>query len=326
VEALPGVQAAGVCRVLPLTGNDASLNFQIEAQPRVSSADQPRAKFRTASGGYFSTLGIPLLRGRFFDNRDNQQTPKVVIINEMAARRYWPGENPIGKRILSGFDDSQWSTIIGIVGDVKYAGLDAAASPETYYHYLQIPPEVMNFTEATVALAIRTSTDPAAMTSSVRQELRALDPSQPVFNVRSMQDLLQGSLSQPRFRTFLIGMFASLALVLAALGLYGVVAYSVSQRTTEIGVRVALGAQPGNILNLVVFRAAGLSMIGLAIGVAISLAGSRLISRFLFGVSAADPITLGATSLVILLVALTAALVPALRACKIDPAIALRSE
>ena len=326
VEALPGVQAAGVCRVLPLTGNDASLNFQIEAQPRVSSADQPRAKFRTASGGYFPALGIPLLRGRFFDNRDNQQTPKVVIINEMAARRYWPGENPIGKRILSGFDDSQWSTIIGVVGDVKYAGLDAAASPETYYHYLQIPPEVMNFTEATVALAIRTSTDPAAMTSSVRQELRALDPSQPVFNVRSMQDLLQGSLSQPRFRTFLIGMFASLALVLAALGLYGVVAYSVSQRTTEIGVRVALGAQPGNILNLVVFRAAGLAMIGLAIGVAISLVGSRLISRFLFGVSPADPITLGATSLVILLVALTAALVPALRACKIDPAIALRSE
>ena len=139
VEALPGVQAAGVCRVLPLTGNDASLNFQIEAQPRVSSADQPRAKFRTASGGYFAALGIPLLRGRFFDNRDNQQTPKVVIINEMAARRYWPGENPIGKRILSGFDDSQWSTIIGVVGDVKYAGLDAAASPETYYHYLQIP-------------------------------------------------------------------------------------------------------------------------------------------------------------------------------------------
>jgi len=326
VEALRGVQAAGVCRVLPLTGNDASLNFQIEGQPRVSSADQPRAKFRTASGGYFASLGIPLLRGRFFDNRDNQQTPKVVIINQMAARRYWPGENPIGKRILSGFDDSQWSTIIGVVGDVKYAGLDAAASPETYYHYLQIPPEVMNFTEATVALAIRTSTDPAAMTSSVRQELRALDPSQPVFNVRSMQSLLQGSLSQPRFRTFLIGMFASLALVLAALGLYGVVAYSVSQRTTEIGVRVALGAQPGNILNLVVFRAAGLAMIGLAIGVAISLAGSRLISRFLFGVSPADPIPLGATSLVILLVALTAALVPALRACKIDPAIALRSE
>jgi putative ABC transport system permease protein len=141
-----------------------------------------------------------------------------------------------------------------------------------------------------------------------------------------MQDLLQGSLAQPRFRTFLIGMFASLALVLAALGLYGVVAYSVSQRTTEIGVRVALGAQPGNILNLIVLRAAGLAMIGLAIGVAISLAGSRLISRFLFGVSAADPITLGVAGLVILLVALTAALVPALRACKIDPAIALRSE
>jgi len=326
IEGLPGVQTAGVCRVLPLTGNDASLNFQIEGQPALSSADQPRAKFRTASGGYFSALGIPLLRGRFFDNRDNQQTPKVVIINEMAARRYWPGENPIGKRVLSGFDDNQWSTIIGVVGDVKYAGLDAEASPETYYHYLQIPPEVMNFTEATVALVIRTSTDPAAMTSAVRQELRTLDPSQPVFNVHSMQDLLRGSLAQPRFRTFLIGMFAGLALVLAALGLYGVVAYSVSQRTTEIGVRVALGAQPGNILNLVVLHAAGLAMIGLVIGIAVSLAGSRLIARFLFGISPADPITLGLTSVVILLVALTAALVPALRAAKIDPAIALRAE
>jgi putative ABC transport system permease protein len=213
-----------------------------------------------------------------------------------------------------------------VVGDVKHSGLDAETNPENYYHYLQIPPEAMNFAESSMALVIRTSADPAAMTFSVRQELKTLDPSQPVFDVRSMRDLLQASLSQQRFRTFLIGMFASLALVLAALGLYGVVAYSVSQRTTELGVRVALGAQPGNILSLVVFRAVGLALIGLAIGVAISLAGSRLISRFLFGVSPADPITLGATSLVILLVALTAALVPALRACNIDPAIALRSE
>ncbi|HTC87367.1 MAG TPA: ABC transporter permease [Bryobacteraceae bacterium] len=326
VVGLPGVQAAGVCRFLPLSGSDASANFLIEGQPRLGAADQPRAKFRTASGGYFAALGIPLIRGRLFDSRDDQHTPKVVIINQTAARRYWPNDNPIGKRILSNFDDNQWSTIIGVVGDVKHSGLDAETNPENYYHYLQIPPEAMNFAESSMALVIRTSADPAAMTFSVRQELKTLDPSQPVFDVRSMQDLLQASLSQQRFRTFLIGMFASLALVLAALGLYGVVAYSVSQRTTELGVRVALGAQPGNILSLVVFRAVGLALIGLAIGVAISLAGSRLISRFLFGVSAADPITLGATSLVILLVALTAALVPALRACNIDPAIALRSE
>jgi putative ABC transport system permease protein len=326
VARLPGVQAAGVCRFLPLSGDDAGANFQIEGQPRLGAADQPRARFRTASGGYFVALGIPLLRGRLFDGRDNQQTPKVVIINETAARRYWPNDNPIGKRILSGFDDNQWSTVIGVVGDIKHAGLDRDTNPETYYHYLQLPPDAMNFAEGTMALAIRTNTDPASMTSSVRGELRALDPGLPVFNVHAMQDLIQGSVAQPRFRAFLIGAFAGLALLLATLGLYGVVAYSVSQRTTELGIRVALGAQPGNILQLVVLRAAGLAAIGLGIGVAVSLAGSRIMARFLFGVSATDPITLGAACLIILLVAVTASFVPALRAAEVDPAIALRAE
>jgi putative ABC transport system permease protein len=326
VAVLPGVESAGVCRFLPLSGSDASANFQIEGQPPLSDADQPRAKYRTASGGYFAALGIPLLGGRLFDSRDNQHTPKVVIINQTAARRYWPNQNPIGKRILSGLDDNQWSTIIGVVGDVKHTGLDADTNPETYYHYLQIPPEAMNFAEATMALAIRTSADPAAMTSAVREALRTLDPSLPVFNVHTMRDFLYGSLAQLRFRTFLIGIFAGLALVLASLGLYGVVAYSVSQRTAELGIRVALGAQPGSILKLVVFHTAGLAAIGLAIGVAVTLAGSRIISRFLFGISATDPVTLGTASLVILLVALTASLVPALRAAKVDPATALRAE
>ena len=160
----------------------------------------------------------------------------------------------------------------------------------------------------------------------MRGELRALDPGLPVFNVHAMQDLIQGSVAQPRFRAFLIGAFAGLALLLATLGLYGVVAYSVSQRTTELGIRVALGAQPGNILQLVVLRAAGLAAIGLGIGVAVSLAGSRIMARFLFGVSATDPITLGAACLIILLVAVTASFVPALRAAEVDPAIALRAE
>jgi putative ABC transport system permease protein len=326
VAELPGVQAAGISRFLPLSGSDASLNFQIEGQPRLYDEDQPRAKFRTASGGYFAALGIPLMGGRLFDSRDNQQTPKVVIINQTAARRYWPNDNPIGQRILCGLDDDQWSTIIGVVGDVKHTGLDAETNPETYYHYLQIPPETMNFAEATMALAIRTADDPAAAASAVRRELRTLDPSQPIFNVHTMQDLVEGSVAQPRFRTFLISMFAGLALVLATLGLYGVVAYSVSQRITELGIRVALGAQPDSILKLVIFHAAGLAAIGLAIGIAVTLAGSRIFSRFLFGVSATDPVTLGAASLLILLVALAASLGPALRAAKVDPAVALRAE
>jgi ABC-type antimicrobial peptide transport system permease subunit len=164
------------------------------------------------------------------------------------------------------------------------------------------------------------------MTSAVRQELRGIDSSQPVFDVRVMQDLLSGSVAQPRFRTFLVATFAGLALVMATLGLYGVLAYSVSQRTRELGIRVALGAQPGGIVTLVVFHAGGLAAIGLGIGVAVALAGSRIMARFLFGVSPTDPITLGATCLIILLVALTASLIPALRAAKVDPATALRAE
>jgi putative ABC transport system permease protein len=326
VAQLPGVQTAGICRFLPLGSNEVGFSFQIEGQPRLTWADQPRAKFQTASGGYFEALGIPLLAGRLFDSRDNQHSPKVVILNQTAARMYWPHENPIGRRILSGFDEDQWSTIIGVVGDVKHTALDAPANPETYYHYLQLPPEAMNFAEGTVALVLRSSFDPAGLTPSVRQELRTLDPNLPVFDVHPMRDVLYGSVAQPRFRTALISVFAGLALVLAALGLYGVVAYSVSQRTRELGVRVALGAQRRDILSLVVVHAALLAAIGLAIGVAVSLAGSRLLSRFLFGVSPSDPMTLGATCLVILSVAIGSSLVPALRAAKVDPATALRAE
>ena len=326
VTQLPGVQQAGICRFLPLGGDDASLNFQIEGQPAVITADQPRAKFRTASGGYFAALRIPLLRGRLFDSRDNQHTPKVAIINETAARRYWPNENPVGRRILSGLDDKDWSTIVGVVGDVKHTGLDAAANPETYYHYLQIPADAMNLAEGTMALVILTSSDPAGIVSAVRGELRSLDPGQPVFNVHSMQDVVAGSIAQPRFRTVLVSAFAGLALVLAALGLYGVVAYSVSQRMTELGVRVALGAQPSAILKLVLFHAGGLAAIGLAIGVAISFAASRIVSKFLFGVQADDPVTLLVVSAVILLVALGASLAPGFRAARVDPVIALRAE
>jgi putative ABC transport system permease protein len=323
---LPGVQAVGICRFLPLSGNDASLNFQIDGQPRLSAADQPRAKYRTASGGYFLALGIPLVQGRLFDQRDDERTPNAVIVNQAAVKRYWPNENPIGRRILSGLDDQKWSTVIGVVGNVKHAGLDAGTDPETYYHFLQIPPQTMNLAEGTVALVIRTNSEPGAMLSAVRGELRALDPDLPVFKVATMEDVLQESVAQPRFRAFLIGIFASLALVLVSLGLYGVVSYSVSQRTTEMGIRIALGAQPDSILKLVVFRAAGLAAIGLGIGIVITLVASRVVSRFLFGINAADPVTLGATILVILLVALIASLIPAMRALKVDPVTALRAE
>jgi putative ABC transport system permease protein len=301
------------------------MNFQIEGSPALASADQPRAKFRAASAGYFTALGIPLLHGRFFDRFDSERTPKVVIINQVAARLYWPNENPIGKRILS-LDDSAGFLVIGVVGDVKYAGLDNQTSPEMYYHYLQIPPELMNAVEPTMALVIRTSADPAAMASSVRSELRRIDPDQPVFNVRTMQELVEGSVAQPRYRALLMSVFAGLALVLAAIGLYGVIARSVAQRMNEVGIRIALGASRGDILELMVGRTMRLAAVGMLAGLALALAAAKVISRLLFDVSARDPMTLGVACLVMLGVSLCASLLPAWRVTGINPATALKVE
>jgi putative ABC transport system permease protein len=326
VRALPGVQFAGVCQYLPLSGRDVSLNFQIEGQPSANGADQPRAKLRTASPDYFKALGIPLLRGRFFNASDDAQTPKVVIVNQLAAERYWPHQDPIGKRILSGADTNEWSTIIGVVGNVKHAGLDADTSPETYYHYRQIPPEVMNYFEGTMALVIRTASDPVLMTSAVRGQIQQLDADLPVFNVRPMQEVVEGSIAQSRFRAVLLGGFAGLAVWLAALGLYGVMAYSVTQRSNELGVRAALGASPADILKLIAGHGIQLAAAGIGIGLVIAFAGTRLISGLLFGVGPFDPLAFGGACMTILAVALIASVAPAWRAAKVSPVIALRHE
>ena len=326
VSVLPGAQSAGLCRFLPLSGNDATANFLIEGQPALTSADQPRAKFRAAGGAYFTALRIPLLHGRLFDASDDERTPKVVIINQAAARQYWPNEDPVGKRILSGFEKDQWSTIIGVVGNVKHAGLDAETQPETYYHFLQIPPEAVPLAEGTMALVIRTSTAPAAMISTVRDAVRSLDPEQPVYDVRTMEEVRDGSVAQPRFRTVLLGVFAGLAVLLAAIGLYGVMAYSVAQRRNELGVRMALGAEPGYILRLVLGNGLVLAAIGLAIGLAAAVACARMISGFLFGVQATDIVTFGLCSLFVLSVAAMASVIPAMRATRVDPVSALRME
>ena len=326
VRMLPGVQSAGVCRILPLTGSDLSLNFRIEGQATQAVADQPRAKFRAASPGYFQALGIPLIRGRLLDPTDSADTPKVVVINQAAARRYWPGEDPIGKHILSGNDENRWSTVVGIIGDVKYAGLDSASSPETYYHFLQVPPDVLSIAEGTMYLVIRTNIDPASMTAAVRSELRGLDPNQPVFNVQTMNERLETSIAQPRFRMMLLGAFAGLALVLAAIGVYGVMAYSVSQRTNEMGVRMALGASASDIGQLVVGHGLRMALLGIAIGVILAGATTWTISRLLFGVAPVDLPSYAAACLLTLVVALLASCIPALRAIRVAPAIALRAE
>lgn len=326
LETLPGVQLAGIARNLPLSGSDASLNFVIENAPVLASAEQPRAKYRAASAGYFAAMGIPLVRGRYFDHTDGEKTPGVVIVNDTMSRRFWPNADPVGKRMKAGFDDSQWCTIVGIVGDVKHRGLDADINPEMYYHYLQVPASLMNFVEGTMTIVLRTNADPASLTSAARNEVRNLDKDQPVFNVKTMDEMLHDSVSQPRFRTLLLGIFAGVAMVLAATGLYGVIAYSVNQRINELGVRVALGAQKSDVLKLIVGQGARLAGTGILIGLLLALGLMRIVSKLLFGVDATDPLTYAGTAVLILVVALGASYIPALKAMKVDPVIALRYE
>jgi putative ABC transport system permease protein len=327
LRALPGVQLAAVTREAPLSGGqDASLNFIIENRAVPPGPEQPRARYRAVSADYFDAMGIPLIRGRRFDSTDGEATPGVVLINETLARRLWPNENPIGQRIKAGFDESQWCTIVGIVADVKHTGLNAATNPETYYHYLQVPPPWMSFVEGTMTLVLRTNADPASLVAAVRGEVQKLDRNIALFNVHTMDALLNASLTQPRFRTTLLGAFAGVALFLAAIGLYGVIAYSVAQRTNELGVRMALGAQKSDVLAMVLGHGAILAVIGIAIGLLVALGTMRVISKLLFGVTATDPLTFAAAAAVILTVALVASLIPALRAIRVDAAAALRYE
>lgn len=327
LEVLPGVKYAAVGRRVPLNDSgDVSLNFTIENRPVAASADQARAKFRVVSADYFDALGIPLVSGRYFDKTDGEKTPGVAVINETLARTFFPNENPIGKRIKAGFENSIWCTVVGVVADVKQTGLHKANDPETYYHYLQVPPELMGFVEGTMTVALRTQGDPVSLVSAARGEVQKMDRDLAVFNVKTMQALMDGSLAQPRFRTTLLGAFAGVALILAAIGLYGVIAYSVAQRTNELGVRMALGAHKGNILRLVIAQGTVMALIGIAIGVGAGLGLTNLISNLLFGVNAKDPLTFAATSAMILVVAFSASVIPALRAMQVDPVVALRYE
>ena len=328
LQVLPGVQFAAITRKAPLSGgDDTSLNFIIENRPLVKrSADQPRAQYRAVSADYFDALGIPLIRGRHFDRTDGENTPGVVVINETLARTFFSGDDALGKRIQAGLDGSVWCTIIGIVRDVKHQGLDAQDKPETYYHYLQVPPPYMSFVEGDMTVVLRTGPEPDSLAAAVRGEVRRMDPGLAVFDVHSMESLLDSSLAQPRFRTTLLGVFAGLALLLGGVGLYGVIAYSVARRTNELGIRMALGAQRNDVLKLVLGQGAKLAIFGIAIGLGVALGATRVISKLLFGVKAADPLTFAVTALLILAVAFGASLIPAWRAIKVDPMVALRYE
>jgi putative ABC transport system permease protein len=326
VAAVPGVQMAGVTRDVPLSGSDPSLNFSIEHRPPLSTSEQSRARFRTVSADYFAAMGIPFLKGRSFTASDSFATLPVAVVNETLVGRNFINEDPLGRRIQTGFDGSPWYTIVGVIGNVKHGGLDTAANAEMYFPYQQVPAPLMSFVEGTMTLVVRTAVEPSSMTHAISAQVQALDPDEAVFKVSTMEELFHSSVAQPRFRAFLLGVFAVVALVLASTGLYGVISYSVSQRSNELGIRAALGAQKSDLMKLVLGEGARLAGTGVLIGVVLSFLLAGMIARLLYGVTSHDPLTFVAIPVLLLLVAVLASYVPARRATLTDPNVALRYE
>ncbi|MFL6208617.1 MAG: ADOP family duplicated permease [Pyrinomonadaceae bacterium] len=322
VEALPGVQSAGVTTNLPLYPQGNSIGITIEGRPAPAPGQELIVATRVVSPHYFQTMGIQLLRGRGFSEQDKADAPGAVVISETMARRFWPGEDPTGKRICPGRPESpeDWMTIVGVVRDVRQFGLAAELKPQMYLSYAQA-----GFF-APRDLVVKTSVDPLGLAATVRANVWAVDKEQPVSDIRTMEEILSESVARQRFSTLLLGAFAALALVLAAVGLYGVMSYSVAQRTHEIGVRMALGAQTRDVLKLVVGQGLKLVLVGVLIGLAAAFVLTRVMASLLFGVSATDPVTFITISLVLLSVAVLASYIPARRATKVDPLIALRYE
>lgn len=333
VRALPGVTSVGAGEYLPLSGFDSTTGIFIDGRPLPAPGESQEAHNRNVTPDYFNALGISLRAGRFFTERDNGDSPKVAIINETMAQRYWPRENPIGKRVALNFEamkfhpdrapdldiPSGMREIVGVVADVRHTGLMTAPVPEMYVPFEQRPIRDMT-------LVVRASGDPLALTGAVRQQVLSTDPDQPVANITTMAQLLSASVAQPRFNFMLLTVFACVALALAAVGIYGVISYSVAQRTREIGIRMALGAQASDVLRLVLGQGFRLILLGLALGLLAALALTRVLAGLLFEVKPTDPLTYGAIALLLAGVAALACYVPARRAAKVDPMVALRYE
>jgi putative ABC transport system permease protein len=313
---LPRVKFAGMVQSLPIS-EEYRLAFSIEGRP-VQPGSEPVANHRVIAPGYFETLGIPLRRGRTFTNRDTARSPMVAMIDEAFAQRHFPGEDPIGRGLDIGNGTDGFIEIVGIVGSVRHSGLDAGTEPTMYVPYSQ---DVFT----TMWIVARTDGDPTAIASDVRSMLKGLDPSLPAFSMSPFVDVVSESLAQRRFSMFLLGLFAIIALLLAAIGLYGVIAYSVSQRTQEIGVRLVVGAPPGRLLGMVIGQGMKLVVAGAVLGLAGALALSHLVATLLFEVTPFDPPSYVGTVLALIAVALLACLVPARRALRVDPISALRS-
>jgi putative ABC transport system permease protein len=319
---LPGVKSVAGIDVLPLSNSNVSSRFLIEGAPFVPLADRPYAGLRVVTPDYFQTMSIPNLKGRSFTEQDRENTPRVIIVNEALASRYWPNENPIAKRLLlfeEGQGKQEWLEIVGVVGNVRHKAIEMESMEEVYLPYNQSPGNFMN-------LVVRTTSDPASMAPAIRGQVLSVDKDQPVSDIMTMDQRVAKSVAAKRFVMFLLGAFSILALALAAVGIYGVMSYLVTQRTQEIGVRMALGAQRLDVLTLVIKKGMGLAIIGTAIGLVASLALTRLMRSLLFEVTPTDWFTFVIASTVLLIAALLASYIPARRATKVDPLTALRYE
>jgi putative ABC transport system permease protein len=319
--ALPGVERVGLVSDIPLSGGGDIAEFAVEGRPAPPPELVQDAEYRVVSPDYFDVMGIPVVRGQAFTEHDRANVPAVTVINETMARRYFSGEDPIGKRINLGdpAKGSPWRTVVGVVRDIRHESLDKEPYPQMYAPEAQFPRRLMT-------MVARTSGDPLSLVPALRRDLTSLDKDLPLYNLRTMEQVLADSIARRRFQMLLIAAFAGLGLLLAAVGIYGVISYSVAQRRHEIGVRMALGARAPDILRLVVGQGLGLALAGVGAGLAAAFALTRVMSSLLYGVSAADPLTFAGVALALLGVALAACLVPARRATKVDPMIALRYE
>jgi putative ABC transport system permease protein len=322
VQQLPGVTAAAAISWLPLSGMGSATGFTLDDRPAPRPGELPVCDVRTITPDYFRTMGIALLRGRTFDPALDHPDDKVlkIVVNQATVDTYWKGQDPIGKTIHMEWFRMLQAEVIGVVADVKSAKLEAAAVKPMLYWY------VPQFPNGFMTIVVRTSGDPTALAGSVRSQIHSVDPSIPVANVRTMQDVVGVSIREPRFTTTLLGIFAALALVLAAIGLYGVISYSVTQRQHELGVRMALGARPSHVWSMVIREGMALSLTGAAIGFVAALFLARYLSTLVYGVSTHDALTFGLVPLVVCAVTAFACYVPARRATKVDPMVALRYE
>lgn len=317
INSLPGVQSAAIVNNPPLSSRRSVDGFLIEGRPEPRSrSETPLADYRSISPDYFRAMNIPISQGRAFTEADAADAPPVAIVNEAVVRRYWPNESPIGRRIKM---RDRWQTIVGVVGDVRQSGLDAEASTHVYMPFAQNP-------QGRMGLVIRTSAEPMSLAAAVRNQIGAIDKDQPVYNVQTMERTVADSVSPRRLNMLLLGILAAVALALALTGIYAIIAYSVAQRTREIGVRIALGAQRRDVMRLVVGHGMSLALLGVAVGLALALGLTRFLSGLIYDVSATDPATFAAVVALLAIVALVACYIPARRATKVDPMIALRYE